>query len=150
MTEIRFYHLTASPLERALPRLLERALAEGYRVLVRAGSEERVAALDAALWTYGEASFLPHGTAQGGNAERQPIFLTAGDDIPNAATMLALVDGAEDARLGEFRRVCYLFDGNDESAVADARRRWREAKEAGHELTYWQQQGSGAWERGGG
>jgi DNA polymerase III subunit chi len=146
MTEIGFYHLKATPLERALLRLLERALAEGYRVVVMAGSDERVAALDALLWTYSDASFLPHGAARDANAARQPVFLTAGDDNPNAATMLVLVDGVASARLGEFRRVCDMFDGNDEGAVAAARARWREAKAAGHDLVYWQQTQAG-WEK---
>lgn len=146
MTEVGFYHLRTTPLERALPRLLERALAEGHRIVVRASSEERVRALDQALWTYGEASFLPHGTARDGNAARQPIFLTAAAENPNRAGMLVLVDGARAEDLDAFTRVCDLFDGNDPDAVEDARRRWREAKDAGHALTYWQQGDSG-WEK---
>ena len=38
MTEINFYHLTFSPLERALPKLLERTLEGGKRALVLAAS----------------------------------------------------------------------------------------------------------------
>jgi DNA polymerase III subunit chi len=146
MAEVGFYHLTSTPLERALPRLLERALAEGHRVVVMAGSDERVAALDAALWTYGEASFLPHGTARDGNAARQPVFLATGDENPNAATMLVLVDGAQSAHIADFKRVCDMFDGNDAQAVEAARARWRAASAAGHAMAYWQQTGSG-WEK---
>ncbi|HXQ52798.1 MAG TPA: DNA polymerase III subunit chi [Stellaceae bacterium] len=148
MTEVGFYHLRTTPLERALPRLLERALAEHPRILVMAGSEERVLALDALLWTYSEASFLPHGTARDENAARQPVFLTAGEDNPNRATMLVLVDGVRAARLGDFARACDMFDGNDEAAVAAARERWREAKDAGHTLVYWQQT-EGGWDKRG-
>jgi DNA polymerase III subunit chi len=140
--------LKATPLERALPRLLERALKDGYRVLVMAGSSERVEHLNQLLWTYDEASFLPHGSARDGNAERQPIFLTAGEGNPNAATMLVLVDGAQGSALESYRRVCDMFDGNDETAVEEARRRWREAKAAGHALTYWEQTGAGWVKRG--
>ena len=68
MAEIGFYHLLTTPLERALPRLLERARAQGYRIVVRAASPERVEHLNALLWTYDEASFLPHGSARDGNA----------------------------------------------------------------------------------
>ena len=50
MAEIAFYHLTRTPLDQALPKLLGRVLAGGGRALVLCGSEERVAALDAALW----------------------------------------------------------------------------------------------------
>lgn len=146
MAEIGFYHLTATPLERALPRLLERALGEGHRIVVMAGSDERVAALDALLWSYSDASFLPHGTGRDGNAPRQPVFLTAGDENPNAATILVLVDGAESAHTADFTRVCDMFDGNDAAAVASARERWRSAKDAGHALAYWQQTETG-WEK---
>jgi DNA polymerase-3 subunit chi len=129
---------------------LERALKDGYRVLVLAGSNERVEHLNQLLWTYDDASFLPHGSARDGNAQRQPIFLSAAPDDgnPNGATMLVLVDGAQGSALGAYQRVCDMFDGNDETAVEDARRRWREAKAAGHTLTYWEQTLSGWVKRG--
>ena len=146
MSEVGFYHLKATPLERALPRLLERALAEGHRIVVLAGSAERVSQLDALLWTYSEASFMPHGSARDANMARQPVFLTERDENPNAATMLVLVDGASSGRLAAFARCCDMFDGNDAAAVEAARKRWSEAKSAGHQLTYWQQTETG-WEK---
>jgi len=149
MTEIGFYHLRTMPLERALPSILERALAAGHRVVVVAGSPERVEHLNDLLWTYGEASFLPHGSARDGNAERQPVWLTAADENPNGASMLVLVDGAVSARLDAFRRCCDIFDGNDEAAVAAARQRWKAAKAAGHQLVYWEQS-DGKWQKRGG
>jgi DNA polymerase III subunit chi len=148
MAEIGFYHLLATPLERALPRLLERGRLAGHNIIIRAGSPERVEHLNALLWTYGDASFLPHGSARDGNAENQPIWLSAEADNPNGASMLVLVDGVAAADLDRFSRIADLFDGNDESAVAAARERWRQAKTAGHSLTYWQQTASG-WERKG-
>jgi DNA polymerase-3 subunit chi len=146
MAEIGFYHLLATPLERALPRLLERARAGGYRIVVRAGSAERVEHLNALLWTYDEASFLPHGSARDGNPASQPIWLTDRDDNPNDAGMLILVDGVEAEDLAAFARIADMFDGTSEQAVAAARERWQRAKEAGHSLTYWQQTPSG-WEK---
>ncbi len=76
--EVLFYHLERQPLERALPALLEKTLAKGWRAVVQAASEERLAALDLALWTYADDSFLPHGTAKTGSADAQPVYLTAG------------------------------------------------------------------------
>lgn len=146
MTEIGFYHLLATPLERALPRLLERACGQGYRIVLRAASPERVEHLNALLWTYDDASFLPHGAARDGNAASQPIWLTDRDENPNGATLLVLVDGVEADDLAAFARCLDLFDGNDEAAVAAARERWRRAKAAGHTLTYWQQTAAG-WEK---
>lgn len=148
MAEVGFYHLLSTPLERALPKLLERARARGYPIVVRAGSAERVAELDSVLWTYEEASFLPHGTARDGRAAAQPIWLTERDENPNRATMLVLLDGLEAADLSAFARCADIFDGGDERAVESARGRWRRASEAGHDLTYWQQTETG-WERRG-
>jgi DNA polymerase-3 subunit chi len=146
LAEIGFYHLLATPLERALPRLLERGRATGHTIVVRAGSPERVEHLNALLWTYGDATFLAHGSARDGNPAKQPIWLSADVDNPNGASMLVLVDGVAAADLDAFARIVDLFDGNDENAVAAARERWRQAKAGGHSLTYWQQTASG-WEK---
>ena len=146
MAEIGFYHLLTTPLERALPRLLERACAQGHRVVIRAASPERVEYLNALLWTYGDASFLPHGSARDGNAAAHPIWLGDDAENPNGATILFLVDGVEAVDIADFARCIDMFDGNDQAAVEAARNRWRKAQTAGHALTYWQQTPSG-WEK---
>jgi DNA polymerase III subunit chi len=146
LAEIGFYHLLSTPLERALPRLLERALAQGHRIVVRAGSVERVEHLCMVLWTYEEAAFLPHGSAPDGHAAEQPIWLTHREENPNNAAILVLVDGVEVEDLQSYSRCLDLFDGNDADLVEAARRRWRRARDAGHGLTYWQQTSAG-WER---
>ncbi len=149
MTEIRFYHLQKSPLERALPQLLEKVLAKGARAVVMAGSEERVEALNTLLWTYAQQSFLPHGSARDGNAADQPIWLTTEDENPNGATILVLTDGAGSESLGAFDLCCELFDGNDPEVVSAARERWKDYTQAGHSVAYWQQDARGGWEKKG-
>ena len=145
VTEARFYHLTRSTLERALPRMLEMTLERGQRALVLASSEERVEALNAWLWSYSNRAFLPHGSAKDGYAEDQPIWLSDQDEVPNGADVLFLTDGALSQRVGEFARCAVLFDGNDPEATAGARAQWREFKNAGHDVSYWQQDERGAW-----
>jgi DNA polymerase-3 subunit chi len=153
MAEIGFYHLTRSPLEQVLPKLLGRVLASGGRAMVLLASRERLDALDASLWASTDPDWLPHGTPTIGHATYQPIWLTTEDapeeGAPNGARFLFLLEGCESARLDRFDRVLDLFDGGDENAVAAARRRWKAAKAAGHTLTYWQQ-GPRGWEKAGG
>jgi DNA polymerase III subunit chi len=153
MAEYGFYHLTRTPLDQALPKLLGRVLAGDGRAMVLLASQERLEALDAALWTAVEPDWLPHGTRLAGHAEHQPIWLTTEDvpeaGAPNGARFLVLLEGATSARLGAFDRVLDLFDGGDEAAVAAARQRWRDAKDAGHALTYWRQ-GPRGWEKAAG
>ena len=94
MTEVWFYHLQRETLENALPPLLQKTLERGWRAVVRAGGQERVDALDAHLWTFRADAVLPHGRAADGFAPRQPIYLTAGAEMPNGPHALFLVDGA--------------------------------------------------------
>lgn len=145
MTEVRFYHLTRKSLEQVLPELLEMTIQRGIRAVVMAGSEERVEALTQHLWTFKPDSFLPHGNGRDGNSESQPIWLTASDERPNEATFLFLTDGAETKRAAEYERICEVFDGNNDEALAAARQRWGSYKSAGHTLSYWQQ-GDKGWE----
>jgi DNA polymerase-3 subunit chi len=147
VVEVGFYHLTVTPLEKALPRLLERVLEGGHRALVLAGSPERVADLDATLWTYDPGSFLPHGTARDGRPERQPIYLTAAAENPNGADVLVVVDGATPAAIEGFDRCLDLFDGADPAALAAARERWKAHKAAGRAAVYYQQGEGGRWEK---
>lgn len=151
MTELGFYHLTRSRPDQALPKLLGRALASGERALVLCGSPERVDALDAALWLCPNPIWLPHGTARVGEADLQPIWITADPAdaaVPsNGARFLFLLDGMSPPDASRFTRVFDLFDGMDEAALASARKRWAAAKAAGHALSYWKQE-KATWVRG--
>lgn len=145
---VDFYHLQASPVERALPQLLERVMQSGARAVVMAASEDRIETLANLLWTYNPNSWLPHGTAKDGSPAAQPIWLTDREENPNGARMLVLTDGMASSRMAEFERCLDLFDGNSDEATAAARARWSEAKAAGHELHYWQQTETGWQEKG--
>jgi DNA polymerase-3 subunit chi len=147
MTEVLFYHLDRQPLDAVLPGLIEKSLERGWRVVVHAGTGERVEALDQHLWTYRDDSFLPHGTSADGSADAHPVWLTAGDDNPNRAAIRFLVDGADIARFEGYERIVVLFDGQDTSAVERARAAWKRAKASGAACTYWQQSAGGRWEK---
>ena len=149
MTDVGFYQLAAKPLATVLPKLLEKAVAAGHRVVVRSADAAQLAGLDAALWSYKAASFLPH-AVDGDAAAVQPILLTGGDDAPNGADLAAVVDGRLPGDLTAYRRVLYLFDGGDEDALALARRHWKALKgRDGVTPVYWQEGATGRWEKAG-
>ncbi len=150
MTEFLFYHLQGQPVERVLPVLLERSVARGWRVVVQTSMEERLDALDAQLWTYTEEGFLPHGTFREATAAEQPVLLTVHDHNPNGATVRILIDRAPvpvDAE--RYERLVLLFDGEDDEAVVAAREQWKAAAARGFEVTYWQTDETGRWQRRG-
>ena len=144
--EVWFYHLERTGLEQALPELLEKTLQRGWKAIVRASATERLEHLDGWLWSYREDSFLPHAPAAEPGAERQPVLLTVGEDNPNAANALFLVDGAEPGDLSAYQRCVVLFDGADETQLQRARGQWTALKARGLPASYWKQQARG-WEK---
>lgn len=156
-TEIRFYHLQRMPVERALGMILQRIMDRGQRALVYGGLPAHLASLDKALWADNPNGFLPHGLAGDAAAEAhvadQPIWLTdqlSTDGVPpNAADILLQIDGAtaDAAAIGPYAMCCDLFDGQNEQAVADARQRWVNYRDAGFALSYWQETPNGGWEQ---
>jgi DNA polymerase III subunit chi len=145
MTEVWFFHLERQPLEAMLPQLVEKTLAKGWRAVIKAGSAERVEAISSGLWMQSEEGFIPHGTKQDGHAPLQPVWITDGDDRPNAPNAMFLVDGAENDDLAGLHRLVRVFDGNAPEAVEAARAAWRAAKADGHDVSYWQQDERGRW-----
>jgi len=145
--EIWFYHLTKSPLEKALPKLLEKALDKEMLSIVRSQSEEMMDHLNQELWTYSEESFLPHGSQKEPNPDEQFIYLTTSEENPNGAKLLVCVEGAQPESMEGYGRVIYMFDGRDDAAVQKARSYWKELKTANHTLAYWQQNDNGGWEK---
>src|SRR5688572_13488897 len=108
MPEVLFYHLTESTLEEALPGLLERSLARGWRAVVQSGTEERRNALDSHLWAFRDDSFVAHGIDVEPHAADQPVLLTTGSGNENDAAIRFLVDGAEPPDLSGYERVVFI------------------------------------------
>jgi DNA polymerase-3 subunit chi len=154
MTEVLFYHLQNMSLESVLPPLLEKSLERSWRVVVQSTSQERVDTLDAHLWTYRDDSFLPHAAWRAGDAGRagdaqdQPIVLAVEEANPNRANVRFLIDNAAlPADSGAYDRMVLVFNGDDEEALAIARDAWTDCKARGFEVTYWQADERGRWQR---
>ena len=151
MSETLFYHLERRALEDVLPGLVEKSLERGWRALIKTDSAERAEAIDNLLWAYDDASFLPHAQAGDGDSARQPVLITVEDANPNAAHILFLVGGAavDWGAASGFTRIVTMFDGRDADMLSRARAAWKEAKSAGHDVTYWKESPAGKFEKQG-
>ncbi|WP_315739413.1 MULTISPECIES: DNA polymerase III subunit chi [unclassified Bradyrhizobium] len=148
MTEVLFYHLQNMTIEGVLPPLLEKSLERGWRVVVQSTSEERADALDAHLWTYRDDSFLPHATWRVADVADQPIVLAVEESNPNGANVRFLVDNAPlPSDSHSYERMVLVFNGDDADALAAARSAWTDCKSRGFEVTYWQADERGRWQR---
>ena len=147
--EVGFYHCTRGAPLAVLPRLAEKAVEAGYRLIVNTGSAAASEEVDEALWTYDAASFLPHGLSGGEHDAEQPILISGSFDAANGARLAVALAGAIPAADAGFERVLYLFDGNEGEAVERARRHWRAlANREDVGAVYWQQCERG-WEKRG-
>ena len=148
MTEVLFYHLQTISVETVLPPLLEKSLERGWRVVVQSTSQERTDALDAHLWTYRDDSFLPHATWRVSDVQDQPIVLAVEEGNPNGAKVRFLIDNAAlPADSETYDRMVLVFNGDDDEALAAARTAWADCKSRGFEVTYWQPDEHGRWQR---
>jgi DNA polymerase-3 subunit chi len=139
---VDFYHLTASTLDRVLPTIAEKVLANGQRLLVVAETE-MLARLDEQLWSYAKDSFLPHGRDR---AEGQPVFLSPEPAPANGATNIALADGRWREEALGFERTFYFFDNDGREGAREA---WRSLKGRPEvEARYWKQDERGKWVQG--
>lgn len=145
-----FYHLQRTTLERAVGPLLEKCLERGWRVLAVSPDATRRAALDEALWTYDDQSFLPHGQAEaeGLDARDQPVLISSQTENVNAAAVALLMDGVDLPVDAGFERCMVMFDDGDSATRQKAREQFKAAKEAGLTARYFQQSGRGWMEAG--
>ncbi len=145
-----FYHLQRTTLERAAPPLLEKCLERGWRVLAVSPDVARRGALDEALWTYADNSFLAHGQveAEGLDPGQQPILISQGCENLNGAAVALLMDGTQLPVDAPFERCMVMFDDGDSNARQTARDQFKAAKDAGLEARYFQQ-GPRGWTEAG-
>ncbi|WP_085809691.1 DNA polymerase III subunit chi [Sphingomonas sp. TZW2008] len=143
--QVDFYHLTHMPLERALPRIAERVLAAGERLLVVSRDEAQRAAIDKVLWDYTPESFLPHARLGAGDDRAQPVLIAPDVNAANGAQHIALVDGEWRDDALDFQRAFHFFD---DEAIRAARLAWKAlADRDGVERRYWKQNDAGRWEQ---
>ncbi len=146
MTDYWFYHLEASPLKGVLPGLLEKTLQKGWRALVKL-PEAELADMDAYLWSFQENSFLPHGRDDEPQAEQQPILLSAQAQSAAGFDAVFLIGGTDVPDMGRAARVMVMINGRDSADVTRERARWKQLKDTGVSLAYYQQNTHGKWEK---
>ena len=143
--QVDFYHLTATPLARALPQIAERVVAGGGRLLIVTADDEARTALDAQLWSYAPESFLPHAQAGAGDDTAQPVLIAADVAPANGARHVALTDGVWRDEALTFDRAFHFFD---DDAIQEARAAWRSLADRDDvQRRYWKQNEAGRWEQ---
>ncbi len=143
--QVDFYHLTLIPLQRALPRIAEKIIGSGERLLIVARSESQREMLDRDLWTYDAEAFLPHAKLGDGLDESQPILIATDVNAANGARNVAFADGIWRDEALDFDRTFHFFD---EDTIRAARAVWKTLGEREDlRRRFWKQNDAGRWEQ---
>ncbi len=146
MSEYWFYHLETSMLEGVLPELLDKTRQRGWRALVKL-PEARLSEMDQFLWTFKDDSFLPHGRDDEPLSDQQPIILSSSAENSAGFDCAFLVDGEVIEINDKTERCIVMIDGRSETSIQAARKYWKTLKAKNANLSYWQQNSRGAWEK---
>jgi DNA polymerase-3 subunit chi len=118
-------------------RVVRRARAADCRVLLFSRDADRLARLDAALWTFSALDFVPHVAVDSPLAERTPVLLTSSlDGSTPACPVLVNLDDDVPPELpslqGRFDRLIEIVSREDDDRRR-ARERFRIYRDAGFE-----------------
>lgn len=140
MTDVEFHYNAADPV-RLAARLTAGSVASGHRVLVIAPEAARYGAIDKALWTHAQLSFVPHCAFDDDIAPETPVWLTrelAG--VPVAEEVLINLATEVPTCFSRFETVIEIV-GCDEADKVPGRVRYKFYLDRGYKLIRYDHQG---------
>lgn len=124
--------------------LLEKSLANKWRVRLQFNDAASMTAMDSWLWTYKDDSFLPHGCDNQPGADAHLVLLTC-EPAPATEDVVFLIGGATPGDMNGVTRCITMVDSRDEHGRSVARDRWKAAKAQSLSVSYWTQDDRGKW-----
>lgn len=115
-------------------KLCDKATSAGHRVYIYAPDAAVADAIDSALWSFRQGSFIPHERAGGELTEPLPaVLIGTSEPPPSHHAVLLNLGGEVPAFFSRFDRVLELVDG-DAATRAASRARYKFYRDRGYEL----------------
>ncbi len=134
MTRVGFYVVKDNDVRQRLQvaaRLAHKAFGQGMKIYINTDSESQARELDALLWSFPPASFLPHGLTGEEHSER--VAIGWGQEPDNHDDLLINLQLSIPGFFARFHRVAEVVTQDPESLAA-LRASWTYYKERGYEL----------------
>ena len=148
MTRIDFYLLAGSAAEEvsATCMLCEKAVSAGHLLYVHAPDATQADAIDGALWSFRQNSFIAHErfTGEAITAPQPPVLIGGVEPPDSHHGILVNLGGDVPHWFSSFERVLEIV-GADEKRRAQSRERYRFYRERGYELKTFEQSPEGGW-----
>ena len=148
MKHIGFYQLGKATVNDAVLMLVQKALVTDKKMLIFC-PKPSAAAIDDALWSHDQNSWLPHGLDAAMGAELASVWVCSDmTSNPIDADYVMLLHGAEPDSWAGFTRGFVVFDGKSDAQLQQARLQWQKWKSLSEtELGYFAQTADGGWEK---
>lgn len=147
IAEINFYHLTVTPLIKAIPKILEKIISNSQRGVILFNDAIQMNEMNSYLWSFSTINFIPHGSKNDPFPDQQPIYLTDKLENPNNSQILILTDKWDENTLSGFEKYLYFFDSNIPDQIEFARSKWKNCQSSYFNKSYWKQLEDGSWEK---
>ena len=134
MTQVDFYVLPENgslTAHAAVGRIAEKALSRGHQIFVQVKDEAAAIRLHESLWTFREASFLPHAIA--GQDDGEPLVIGWEDPPVEHDDVLINTTGAAPGHFARFSRLAEIV-APDAATIAASREAWRFYRDRGYPL----------------
>jgi DNA polymerase-3 subunit chi len=146
MTEVYFYHSAKFPVEKTIAKLVEKIYGLKQNIVIFCQDHNLVTIIDDLLWSYSTKTFLAHATFSDPMPEKQPIYITDKEEIPNNSTIMIALGHSIPSFYNKFEKYITIFGNSDEDLFA-ARARYKELKNKGVAIKYFKQNDQGAWDQ---
>lgn len=103
----------------------------GRRVLILARDASEAGEMDRRLWTFDEASFVPHALAGGPEDDREPVLIALQPGNPNQAEALILLHHQDPLPNGAFSLLIILLPQEEGPELKACRALYAKLREAG-------------------
>jgi len=131
---VTFYDVPAAGRYARIARLVQAAWERGKRLLLTCADPAEAAELDALLWTFDEATFIPHEVVEQGAAATDPdarVVLVTGEYDPIGADIVLQAAPVSQGFAQGYPYVIDLVDHRSEATVTASRERYKAWVSAG-------------------
>ena len=134
MTQVDFYVLPENDgltAYAAVGRIAEKALSRGHQIFVQVTDEATATALQDSLWTFRDASFLPHAIV--GKDDGEPLIIGWSEPPLEHDDVLINTTGAVPGHFARFGRLAEIV-APDAATIEASREAWRFYRDRGYPL----------------
>ena len=164
MQQFSFYQTLEGNLDKTVCLLTEKCYNNNLKVVIVARDIEMQERINAALWTYSQKQFIPHGSKSDPLHAEQPVYITTEVENPNNATVALLVNPTNviniipDQQLASsrgqseisaaylvFHRIIIIYDSSDKNADNEINQLNNELQDKKAVIEHYIQDTKGAW-----